>query len=102
MKSTWRAGSHSSDSLGMRVVSNYFTDFSFSFQTDFCSDVTDVAWSPEDRFVASTGLDSKVFIWCGFTLGTMTHLHLQRVHDNSVIHVYLKNASQSSTCTKGL
>ncbi|KAF8067726.1 histone transcription regulator 1 [Lyophyllum atratum] len=32
------------------------------------SDVTDVAWSPEDRYLASVGLDSKVIIWCGFTL----------------------------------
>ncbi|KAJ3747975.1 histone transcription regulator 1 [Lentinula detonsa] len=32
------------------------------------SDVTDVAWAPEDRYLASVGLDSKVLIWCGFTL----------------------------------
>ncbi|KAJ7636980.1 histone transcription regulator 1 [Roridomyces roridus] len=31
------------------------------------SDVTDVAWSPGDRYLASVGLDSKVIIWCGFT-----------------------------------
>lgn len=33
------------------------------------SDVTDVAWSPGDRFIASVGLDSVVMVWCGFTLG---------------------------------
>lgn len=32
-------------------------------------DVTDVAWSPGDRYLASVGLDSAVIIWCGFTLG---------------------------------
>lgn len=32
-------------------------------------DVTDLAWAPGDRYLASVGLDSKVLIWCGFTLG---------------------------------
>ncbi|KAG6828889.1 hypothetical protein H0H87_000477 [Tephrocybe sp. NHM501043] len=32
------------------------------------SDVTDVAWAPEDRYLASVGLDSQVLIWCGYTL----------------------------------
>ncbi|KAI0765257.1 WD40 repeat-like protein [Fomes fomentarius] len=32
------------------------------------SDVTDVAWSPGDRYLASVGLDSAVLVWCGFTL----------------------------------
>ncbi|GJE86485.1 WD40 and Hira domain-containing protein [Phanerochaete sordida] len=32
------------------------------------SDVTDLAWSPGDRYLASVGLDSKLIIWCGFTL----------------------------------
>ncbi|RPD71765.1 WD40 repeat-like protein [Lentinus tigrinus ALCF2SS1-7] len=32
------------------------------------SDVTDVAWSPGDRYLASVGLDSAVLIWCGYTL----------------------------------
>ncbi|KAH9943529.1 WD40-repeat-containing domain protein [Amylocystis lapponica] len=32
------------------------------------SDVTDLAWSPGDRYLATAGLDSQVFIWCGFTL----------------------------------
>jgi protein HIRA/HIR1 len=35
------------------------------------SDVTDVAWSPGDKYLASVGLDSMVIIWCGFTLGTL-------------------------------
>ncbi|KAG6829748.1 hypothetical protein H0H92_003624 [Tricholoma furcatifolium] len=33
------------------------------------SDVTDVAWAPQDRYLASVGLDSQVLIWCGYTLG---------------------------------
>ncbi|OCH87135.1 WD40 repeat-like protein [Obba rivulosa] len=32
------------------------------------SDVTDIAWSPEDRYLATAGLDSQVLIWCGYTL----------------------------------
>ncbi|KAF8270600.1 histone transcription regulator 1 [Lactarius quietus] len=32
------------------------------------SDVTDLAWSPEDRYLASVGLDSQVLIWSGYTL----------------------------------
>ncbi|KAI0280436.1 WD40 repeat-like protein [Russula aff. rugulosa BPL654] len=32
------------------------------------SDVTDLAWSPEDRHLASVGLDSQVLIWSGYTL----------------------------------
>lgn len=32
------------------------------------TDVVDVAWSPGDRYLASVGLDSKVLIWCGFSL----------------------------------
>ena len=33
------------------------------------TDVTDLAWAPEDRYLASVGLDSKVIVWCGYTLG---------------------------------
>ncbi|KAF8841980.1 histone transcription regulator 1 [Paxillus ammoniavirescens] len=32
------------------------------------SDVTDIAWAPEDRYLASVGLDSNVIVWCGYTL----------------------------------
>ncbi|THH13234.1 hypothetical protein EW146_g6952 [Bondarzewia mesenterica] len=32
------------------------------------SDVTDIAWSPGDRYLASVGLDSQILIWCGYTL----------------------------------
>ncbi|KAF9026589.1 HIR complex subunit, partial [Haplosporangium bisporale] len=31
------------------------------------SDVTDVAWSPENTYLASAGLDSKIIIWDGRT-----------------------------------
>lgn len=36
-------------------------------------DVTDLAWSPGDRYLASVGLDSQVLIWCGFTLGPLSY-----------------------------
>ncbi|KAF8156781.1 WD40 repeat-like protein [Crassisporium funariophilum] len=39
------------------------------------SDVTDVAWSPGDRYLASVGLDSAVMIWCGFTLERLRKLN---------------------------
>lgn len=35
------------------------------------ADVTDIAWSPEDRYLASVGLDSQVLIWSGYTLGAL-------------------------------
>ncbi|KAF5383088.1 hypothetical protein D9615_005075 [Tricholomella constricta] len=38
------------------------------------SDVTDVAWSPGDRYLASVGLDSQVLVWCGFTLERLRKL----------------------------
>lgn len=42
-------------------------------------DVTDLAWAPEDRYLASVGLDSVVLVWCGYTLGELYfHSHLHR------------------------
>ncbi|PPQ69736.1 hypothetical protein CVT25_010445 [Psilocybe cyanescens] len=38
------------------------------------SDVTDVAWSPTDRYLASVGLDSAVMVWCGYTLERLRKL----------------------------
>ncbi|KAG8800367.1 HIR complex subunit, partial [Serendipita sp. 399] len=38
------------------------------------SDVVDCAWSPSDRYLATVGLDSKVFIWCGYTLECVRRL----------------------------
>ncbi|KAG6890029.1 hypothetical protein C0992_003252 [Termitomyces sp. T32_za158] len=38
------------------------------------SDVTDVAWAPGDRYLASVGLDSQVLIWCGYTLERLRKL----------------------------
>ncbi|KAI0320485.1 WD40 repeat-like protein [Amylostereum chailletii] len=38
------------------------------------SDVTDIAWSPEDRYLASVGLDSKVLVWDGYTLERLCKL----------------------------
>ncbi|KAG8894286.1 HIR complex subunit [Tulasnella sp. 408] len=42
------------------------------------SDVTDLAWSPKDRFLASVGLDNKVIIWCGYTLEPLRKLDLHQ------------------------
>ncbi|KAK0215651.1 histone transcription regulator 1 [Armillaria fumosa] len=38
------------------------------------SDVTDVAWSSGDRYLASVGLDSQVLVWCGYTLERLRKL----------------------------
>ncbi|TFK49367.1 WD40 repeat-like protein [Heliocybe sulcata] len=38
------------------------------------SDVTDLAWSPGDRYIASVGLDSQVLVWCGYTLERLRKL----------------------------
>ncbi|KAF8632896.1 hypothetical protein AX17_004742 [Amanita inopinata Kibby_2008] len=38
------------------------------------SDVTDVDWSPGDRYLASVGLDSTIIVWCGFTLERIVRL----------------------------
>jgi WD40 repeat protein len=67
-KKTVRAGKHFVRSRHMRVVC---TDCD---QSSYCliassPDVTDLAWAPHDRYLASVGLDSKVYIWCGLTLG---------------------------------
>jgi len=45
-------------------------------------DVTDIAWSPGDRYLATVGLDSQVLIWCGFTLGAFHFFYsdLDAVH----------------------
>ncbi|KZT28062.1 WD40 repeat-like protein [Neolentinus lepideus HHB14362 ss-1] len=40
------------------------------------SDVTDLAWSPGDRYLASVGLDSQVIVWCGYTLERLHKLDL--------------------------
>lgn len=36
--------------------------------------MTDLAWSPRDRYLASVGLDSKVIIWCGYRLEALRKL----------------------------
>lgn len=38
------------------------------------SDVVDCAWAPDDRYLASVGLDSRIFIWCGYTLECVRRL----------------------------
>ena len=49
--------------------SGAYCPFYASWTISYGTDVTDVAWSPEDRYLASVGLDSAVMIWDGFTLG---------------------------------
>ena len=41
-------------------------------------DVTDVAWSPENTYLASAGLDSKIIIWDGKTFGELETLFSTR------------------------
>jgi WD40 repeat protein len=53
-RSMWRTGSPSRVSSGIRQVR---------------PDVVDIAWSRDDSMLASTGLDSKVWIWDGQTFG---------------------------------
>ena len=52
----------------MRVVRNSIFSCN-KIRVEGHTDVTDLAWSPEDRYLASVGLDSQVLIWSGFTLG---------------------------------
>ena len=35
------------------------------------SDVADLAWSPNGQYLASCGLDSKIFIWNAQTFGSL-------------------------------
>ncbi|KAI5981011.1 WD40-repeat-containing domain protein [Pisolithus albus] len=41
------------------------------------SDITDIAWAPEDRYLASVGLDSKVIVWCAYMLERIRKLDQQ-------------------------
>jgi WD40 repeat protein len=86
------AGSHSNGSRGMRVVRLclFFAALlqlflalllhpvcsSISLTLPFLTDVTDLAWSPEDRYLASVGLDAHVLVWCGFSLQCLHRITL--------------------------
>jgi protein HIRA/HIR1 len=52
----------------MRVVGILILSTTSTYSAQL-TDVTDLAWSPEDRYLASVGLDSQVLIWSGYTLG---------------------------------
>lgn len=56
----------------MRVVRNFIFFRATRSELRALTDVTDLAWSPEDRYLASVGLDSQVLIWSGFTLGRLS------------------------------
>ncbi|KAG6379734.1 histone transcription regulator 1 [Boletus reticuloceps] len=47
------------------------------------SDVVDIAWAPDDRYLASVGLDSKVIIWCGYTLGKYPHERIRKLDQHN-------------------
>ena len=75
MNQTARVGKHFVLSRHMRVVC---IDYVHLLHCLIYSspDVTDLAWAPGDRYLASVGLDSKVYIWCGLTLGNVVFLSL--------------------------
>lgn len=45
---------------------------------DLGPDVVDIAWSRDDSMLASTGLDSKVWIWDGQTFGELLAFNVIR------------------------
>jgi hypothetical protein len=53
--------------------------------------VTDLAWSPEDRYLASVGLDSQVLIWSGYTLGAPGLLQNNNLLNKERSYCYFKN-----------
>lgn len=70
----------------------------------FSLDVTDVAWAPEDRYLASVGLDSKVLIWCGYTLGAHYFRFLHNVSMTALQSVCISsiNTKDSSRAYVGI
>lgn len=40
--------------------------------------MTDLSWAPNDRFLASVGLDNKVLIWSGETLEILRKLDMHQ------------------------
>ena len=83
----------------MRVVSPYkrLVFDSDSLQGNIL-DVTDVAWSPGDRYLASVGLDSAVLVWCGYTLGKSDQQPVLEL----TAELSLQRGYGRSTNTKGL
>lgn len=64
-------------------------------------DVTDVAWSPGDRYLASVGLDSAVMVWCGFTLGMSLHA-VVRMSETEYTVERLRKLDQHQGFVKGV
>jgi WD40 repeat protein len=76
----------------MRVVRN-FTFRQQDPNSVLLIDVTDLAWSPEDRYLASVGLDSQVLIWSGYTLGGLFGIIVRSLFQYymAILHVLRTN-----------
>ena len=61
--------------------------------------MTDLAWSPEDRYLASVGLDSQVLIWSGYTLGAPFNIVDQSSFHHDMAILPSKNESAESINT---
>lgn len=75
----------------------------FSLIRSFFSDVTDLAFSPGDRYLASTGLDSKVLIWNGSNLELLRKLDQHQGFVKGVcwdpVGQYLATQVRTSICS---
>ncbi|PWY99154.1 WD40 repeat-like protein [Testicularia cyperi] len=65
------------------------------------SDVVDMAWAPEDEYVATVGLDSKVFVWSGTTFTALRTIDAHQGFVKGVVFdplgQYLATASDDKT-----
>jgi len=73
MKQMLKDGRPSNDYLVTKAVRASLTP-KCRYLTYGLLDVTDLGWSPGDRFLASVGLDSKCIIWCGNSLEMLRKL----------------------------
>ena len=62
-----------------------------------CKDVTDLAWAPKDRFLASVGLDAKTIIWDGYNLRNHHSFYQSRLY---LTRVSVQKNFESSAYTK--
>ena len=66
------------------------------------ADVVDIAWAPEDRYLASVGLDSKVLIWCGYTLGKYPTTLRLRARSHCITLERIRKLDQHNGFVKGV